>query len=498
MIEPTPRVLCHNLPCEDLFHTCHPLRYCLLFLWLSLPFPPDQPHTMTIERRTEALTYVWELLDESLRHCPIARLHLLLQFNWLAHYHWTPNSIFPMRLRSLSLDFIGAMKCSACPTGHGIITETVLNYLLDDKDYLMSVIKEISIKLCSEQSRTCVQKLRELITSHSSKIKLFSWFNTDHLPPRFRSVIMDLAHCPLKILEIPLSEVTIHLFLNGSEGSLCSSLRRLSLHADGKWFGILPPEEKLEVCEWVCQRRLEQLSLCNIVLPRYPNVSELSMTGATSQIIRESHWKSIIMIPTLRTLKVDSSIFSKTRITKESNGCLMCTELSTLSFEMADKETVRTQFGPYMFDQLLSSCTKLSTIVVSGELWGSKMRWPPSVETIDLNLDSREYHVREILGILGSLPSSLRKLTLPFPELAESPEDYLSFWDGLVTVQKTCPSIEVVHIEDYVMTDKVDCDGPDRLLDAQNIEGTVLWRGVSWEYVDRPYSYSSIDLKVRY
>ena len=273
MIEPTPRVLCHNLPCEDLFHTCHPLRYCLLFLWLSLPFPPDQPHTMTIERRTEALTYVWELLDESLRLCPIARLHLLLQFNWLARYHPTPNFIFPMRLRSLSLDFIGAMKCSACPTGHGIITETVLNYLLDDKDYLMSVIKEISIKLCSEQSRTCVQKLRELITSHSSKIKLFSWFNTDHLPPRFRSVIMDLAHCPLKILEIPLSEVTIHLFLNGSEGSLCSSLRRLSLHADGKWFGILPPEEKLEVCEWVCQRRLEQLSLCNIVLPRYPNVS---------------------------------------------------------------------------------------------------------------------------------------------------------------------------------------------------------------------------------
>jgi len=159
------------------------------------------------------------------------QLHLLFQFNWLARYHSTPNFIFPLRLRSLSLDFIGAMNGSAGPTPHGLITETILNYLLDDKDYLMLMINEISIKPYSSQSRTCVQNFLELITSHSSKIKLFSCFNTDELPRRFRSVIMHLAHCTLKILEIPLSDPP--LFLNGSGSSLCSLLRRLSLHADG-------------------------------------------------------------------------------------------------------------------------------------------------------------------------------------------------------------------------------------------------------------------------
>ena len=80
-----------------------------------------------------------------------------------------------------------------------------------------------------------------------------------------------------------------------------------------------------------------RLSLRNIVLPQYPNVSRLSMTGETSQIIRESHWKSIVMIPSLRTLKVDSSIFSKTTITKESNGCVLLLQIIWQEFELLKK-----------------------------------------------------------------------------------------------------------------------------------------------------------------
>jgi len=76
-----------------------------------------------------------------------------------------------------------------------------------------------------------------------------------------------------------------------------------------------------------------------------------------------------------------------------------------------------------MFDQLLSSCLKLSTTVVTGELWGSKMLWPASVEVIEFQLDSCQ-NITEILGGLYRAPS-LEKLTLPFPEVVKSCEDYI-------------------------------------------------------------------------
>ena len=59
---------------------------------------------------------------------------------------------------------------------------------------------------------------------------------------------------------------------------------------------------------------------------------------------------------------------------------------------MVDHSEDPTGVGPYNFNQLLSSCKKLSNIEVTGELWGSKMKWPRSVETIRLEFDE---------GILG-------------------------------------------------------------------------------------------------
>ena len=75
---------------------------------------------------------------------------------------------------------------------------------------------------------------------------------------------------------------------------------------------------------------LLQFSPICSTLPRYLDVSELSVT----QIIRETHWKSIVAIRSLRTLEVASLIFSGTIITGKSGAYLTCTDLSTLIFEM--------------------------------------------------------------------------------------------------------------------------------------------------------------------
>jgi len=57
-------------------------------------------------------------------------------------------------------------------------------------------------------------------------------------------------------------------------------------------------------------------------------------------------------------------------------------------------------------------------------------------------------NITEILGGLYRAPS-LKKLTLPFPEVVKSCEDYISFWDGIVRIRGICPSIEVVLIAYY-------------------------------------------------
>jgi len=115
---------------------------------------------------------------------------------------------------------------------------------------------------------------------------------------------------------------------------------------------------------------------------------------------------------------------------------------------MVDHSEDPTGVGPYNFNQLLSSCKKLSNIEVTGELWGSKMKWPRSVETIRLELDKGILGVAKIFRNLHRV-RWLKTLMFSFSESVESLEEYLSLCNHIVRFPETCPLIETLGIYNY-------------------------------------------------
>jgi len=256
-----------------------------------------------------------------------------------------------------------------------------------------------------------------------------------------------------------------------------------------------------------------------MLLPRYPNVSELSVDGELSHTTNESQWMSIVAISTLRTLTVESSLFRDADIDRPTECYFQCRQISTLCFNMVSKRFDSTGFGPYIFDRLLEFCHELLTIEVTGDLWGSKIKWRCSVETIKLELDDSVLGVGDIFGSLRGL-GSLKTLMFTIPESVES-QEYLSLWNHIISVPETCPSLETLGIYNYV-TRNDESDDESHQSDDESYEsddesyesddesydtpergprglapGLVKtnWRGLLWEFA---IGNGFIDLTVRY
>ena len=517
------------------------------------PIQPENSvfHVMNTQSRLLVIGMTAEFLYE-LAVCPIEKLRIVGDFLWLA-----PRQVLVMRfvtchLRSLKFDIRSKQNCANCQVPHFVTMKRVLDNLCDDQNQrFIAAIRELSIDLLhwdplrkchavlrrqhfikvhketrinlSNSSRphnadasSILRKIGILIRSRYTEIELFSLSSAPYLsgslPELINRSYLDgpgfkrLENWPLTTLTIPLNEYTIHHLLNGSQNSLWSSLRRFSLDADAEWFERVPCEATEQLSDWLCQRPLERLALTNIILPRYPNVSELSMDGHTSRTTSESPWISIATISTLRTLKIHSRLFTAAKINGDGPCSFQCQHLSTLYFEMVDRREDPTGVGPYIFNQVLSSCKELSTIEVTGTLWGSKMNWPGSVETIRLKLDEGNLSLGKIFGNLHRV-RSLKTLMFSFPKSVESPAEYLSLWNHIVHLPKTCPLIETFGIYDYKpridgSDDEQSDDGPsdDEPHDTpeRGLEQGLVktnWQGLTWEFAD---AHGSMELTVTY
>jgi len=84
-----------------------------------------------------------------------------------------------------------------------------------------------------------------------------------------------------------------------------------------------------------------------------------------------------------------------------------------------------------------------------------------------------------------------------FPESVEIPEEYLSLWNHIVRVPKTCPLIETLGIYDYKPqideSDDEPHDTPERGLEQGLVK--TDWQGLMWEFAN---VHASIELTVRY